>query len=245
MAKIIQGVDNVNRELKQLFGGVEGVNREFKERWEGVGGVNRKVFSGADQNTLLLLHGETITDSSPYQRALTVSGYTPQIISGKFNNAMYVPYAISAVDATIPALGTTYTIDFWAKFYVYDNSKGPSFIEIYNTITNMWCLRLGTYQSNLSCQIYDGTNSYGGSVPFTLDVWNHYAVVADGLNLKFYVNGSLVFTKNLVTCAGTFFRLFSDKYANQTYFQGAIDELRISNIARWVSNFTPPAEPYR
>lgn len=53
MAKIIQGVDNVNRELKQLFGGVEGVNREFKERWEGVGGVNRKVFFTEPQYPVL------------------------------------------------------------------------------------------------------------------------------------------------------------------------------------------------
>ncbi len=42
---IYQGVNGVNRKMKQLFQGVEGVNREVKERWEGVEGVNRKVFS--------------------------------------------------------------------------------------------------------------------------------------------------------------------------------------------------------
>lgn len=28
------------------------------------------------------------------------------------------------------------------------------------------------------------------------------------------------------------------------YLNGMIDEFRISNIARWTSNFTPPARPY-
>lgn len=42
---IYQGVNGVNREIKQIFEGVGGVNREVKERWEGVGGVNRQVFS--------------------------------------------------------------------------------------------------------------------------------------------------------------------------------------------------------
>jgi hypothetical protein len=29
------------------------------------------------------------------------------------------------------------------------------------------------------------------------------------------------------------------------YVNGHMDELRISDIARWTSNFTPPTEPYR
>lgn len=69
MAKIIQGVDNVNRELKQLFGGVEGVNREFKERWEGVGGVNRKVFSSGLRLPLLYDSGqENLSDAGGWAK---------------------------------------------------------------------------------------------------------------------------------------------------------------------------------
>ncbi len=37
--------------------------------------------------------------------------------------------------------------------------------------------------------------------------------------------------------------LFSDQNGNQQ-FNGYIDELRISNTARWTANFTPPTIPY-
>jgi len=30
----------------------------------------------------------------------------------------------------------------------------------------------------------------------------------------------------------------------QTYFNGKMDEIRISNVARWTANFTPPTIPY-
>lgn len=42
---IYQGVNGVNRAIKQVHQGVGGVNRSLKEKWQGVGGVNRKIFT--------------------------------------------------------------------------------------------------------------------------------------------------------------------------------------------------------
>lgn len=45
--------------------------------------------------------------------------------------------------------------------------------------------------------------------------------------------------------SGYYSSLMIGKYRDYgLYLNGMIDEFRISNIARWTSNFTPPARPY-
>lgn len=69
---IIQGINGVNRELKQIYKGIGGVNRELKERWQGVGGVNRKVFSNTPSNALYWFGDECISRTNGWSSV----GYT-------------------------------------------------------------------------------------------------------------------------------------------------------------------------
>lgn len=82
------------------------------------------------------------------------------------------------------------------------------------------------------------------SSPFNKAVWNHFAAVMTGGALLMYVNGvvadsEVITTLETFTTAGLFIGGASPGPLN-----GRIDELRISNIARYTGNFTPPTAPF-
>ena len=85
-----------------------------------------------------------------------------------------------------------------------------------------------------------------------LNTWYHFAFVrtaatlmvfANGVDKPYYYGGvPPPSTHNIqVSDISTIGRYFADV---PYYFDGRLDELRISNVARWTSNFTPPTEEY-
>jgi predicted membrane-bound spermidine synthase len=82
-----------------------------------------------------------------------------------------------------------------------------------------------------------------------INTWQHIAAVRYGDVWSLYVDGTL---KASTTDAGNSPNLslvfwIGDNNAGagaNVPFIGHIDELRISNVARWTSNFTPPTAPY-
>jgi hypothetical protein len=93
---------------------------------------------------------------------------------------------------------------------------------------------------------YDNGTVLESSVPFTVGVWQHWALVRkSGVNTM-YLNGTQVataaWTKDLgvaatVTVGGT--------SGNTQYYNGAVDELRITKgVALYTANFTPPSAPF-
>jgi hypothetical protein len=81
---------------------------------------------------------------------------------------------------------------------------------------------------------------------FAIDQWYHIAGTYDGSNLRLYVNGSRVAS---LTTSGNIdqtskpLRIGSADAAND-YFQGIIDEVRVSNVIRYPGNFVPPQAPF-
>lgn len=75
--------------------------------------------------------------------------------------------------------------------------------------------------------------------------WVHRAVVRSGNNFYTFENGQIVetWTSNLAINSNCDYVVIGSHvyyYAVDAY----IDELRISSVARWTSNFTPPTLPY-
>ncbi len=86
-------------------------------------------------------------------------------------------------------------------------------------------------------------SSASAAVP--LGVWTHVAAVYDGVVMRVFVNGQLSGTP--VARIGTVFNgadQFQISNTGASALNGYIDELRISNVARWTSAFTPPVNPY-
>ena len=80
-----------------------------------------------------------------------------------------------------------------------------------------------------------------------LNQWVHRAVVRNGNQFLFFENGVLVSTdeSDLVPELTEYptIGMYQWTGGNQ-FFSGYISEFRVSNVARWTSNFTPPTEPY-
>ena len=148
-----------------------------------------------------------------------------------------------------------YTIDF--LFYM----NSPT----YSYQTMFW---MGTSASGGSDEIeLSNVNStkrlycrhvVGGNYLWTVDVssisaltnstWHHLACVIYGTTATIYLDGISIGSSSISGSSRTPY--FTDpvtigNWPTQTrYFAGYIDEIRISNIARWTSNFTPPTRRY-
>jgi len=84
----------------------------------------------------------------------------------------------------------------------------------------------------------------------SFNTWHHIAVSRSGTSTKMFVNGTQVGstytdTNNYVSSSAGI-RIGSDQFtANSNYSVGNIDEVRISNTARYTANFTPSTTPFQ
>ena len=85
-----------------------------------------------------------------------------------------------------------------------------------------------------SGELYLGYNAdIRGASQLPLNTWSHVAVTYDSSSLKFYLNGSLVFSKALtgtITTSNDPLRIGGNTIWGE-YFKGLIDEVRIYNKA--------------
>jgi|GEM_PF-6457750 len=97
---------------------------------------------------------------------------------------------------------------------------------------------------------YNGGNC--NDIPFQHEAgkWYHLAFVREGSTFKFYADGKKVgsfampVTTNIQTGgAGAVMGVWAN-YPNSYNLKGGIDEFRISDAARWTTNFTTPTEEY-
>jgi hypothetical protein len=97
----------------------------------------------------------------------------------------------------------------------------------------------------------DGGTTYdiGSSSAFTLvSTWFHFALVRQGTTLTAYLNGESVGSATLPDGASWGNNSASLALGNDNVTGGAsqcnMDEFRISNVARYTENFTPPSAPF-
>jgi hypothetical protein len=78
-----------------------------------------------------------------------------------------------------------------------------------------------------------------------LDQWVHRAIVRNGNNYYTFENGAVVSSWSNSSALASSGLPISIGYNYNYYFQGYVDELRVSKgVARWIANFTPQKEPY-
>ena len=206
-------------------------------------------FAKNDPNTLLLLHGEEISDSSMYKCELQNSGVTVSSAQSKFGGSSLYFNGSSKIFLDAIEFGNSdFTIDWWE----YCTGNGSRFSSSWTMDDRCTGLLLG----------YDGGTVWAASIlsynwdlisgavmlSSTLSEWVHWAFVRSGTSLTSYRNGIQFATAVL---NGTIYydpsiRMAIGGYREKapTLFNGYLDEFRISNIARWTENFTPPTEPY-
>lgn len=202
--------------------------------------IKDEVQGIADEHTLLLLHGEDFTDSSIYSEQITNTGCTLSD-SGKFGKAISFTNLnkLETVEQIFDINGE-FTIDFW--FSQREKKANATFIGGTQT---------GTFKIILSngipvFQVHGQTSYYSSFVDTQLNTWYHFALTGKNKTFSLFIDGT---KKNTFTYTGNIsndiLRIGLNVAQNSTgSIEGVMDEIRISNVVRWDSDFTPPTEPY-
>jgi hypothetical protein len=205
----------------------------------------------ADANTTLLLTfdtGSTITD---YSSSNLNSGWS---FSGTGNvNATHVQFGAGAIDVSsngglshggnaVFALGTgDFTIDFW--IYVTTFATPIDFVAIQGASGNSWSV---STNSGSIAFVRPGVAVVASQTNPSTNAYHHIAVVRSSGTVTVYVDGvggtGVANSTNFNNSSSSFVLGPNSSFNNAS--TGWIDEVRISNNARWTSNFTPPAAPY-
>jgi len=139
----------------------------------------------------------------------------------------------------------TFDGDFTVEFFARMGDQGDTYATIINDVSNnRFRVNLGTdSDSTPNLTFYSATFDahVQGSSDIGDNAWHHCAVVRDNGTIRIFVDGTQETTRansgNLIDISGV---LEFGTYSGSKGFTGYLDEIRISNIARYTANFTPP-----
>lgn len=216
--------------------------------------------AGNDANCKLLLHFDTadatttFTDSSSSARTATVFGNAQMdddmpvakfFNAGLFDgNGDYITFPDSA---DWPTGTASFTIETFARVtsiasrrVMYHHFTSASTYNLWS-ITSSGSIKFEYLLSGVTTILLESAASV-----IAIDTWYHLALVRSGNDWNIYVDGVSVASTTDADSMTDFtspIRIGADSIG-PNYFQGWMDEFRISNIARWTTNFTPPTSPY-
>lgn len=214
-----------------------------------------------DANTKLLLHmNSDFSDSSDSNHTPTVNGATIDTGikkfgagSGKFVSAsnQYISYPDHAdwafgsddftIDAQIRFSSLTGVHSIISQHY-YDGFWNDAAFQFW------WLSNILYFQSSTNGVTKDMVISKAWSP--SIDIFYHIAMVRSGSDYILFANGvslgsATVGSAALHDSSRDIWLAASNTNGSPTQtFNGYIDEMRISNVARWTSGFTPPTLEY-
>jgi len=201
----------------------------------------------ADANTLLLVtfdqsvaydYSPNKVSQSSYGSA--TSGDVGQI---KFGAGSYFQNALNAGWQYSPtAFGTgSFTVDFWAYATVF--TSGHVIASSRDGGGNTWQVQIVGANIRWQSSNGGGTDVVVAATP-TANAWHHYAFVRNGTAFALYIDGVSVATATDSYDYSQQQVRIGYSATNTTGFSGHIDEFRLSNNARFTSNFTVAASAY-
>ena len=215
-------------------------------------GVLKKI--ALNPNTKLLMHfdgadgGTVFTDSSQYNRTIINNNTyaitsTEQVKFGttalKCTNYSYLE-APSSNDFNVSG-NVPFTIEGW----IYGTPNGQ-FLSMRKS--SIYCPF--DFQPNGSVFIVSATGDYwlttthySGS-SFNSGAWNHFALVGNGINIRYYINGLGGATTTHPAWASQARTIYISR-GGDTFNSACMDEVRvIIGEAVYTGNFTPPSSPF-
>ena len=164
--------------------------------------------------------------------------------NAKFNKALQLNgSSYLKMNEKITLGATPFTVELFGN---YSNSNA-SFVSLNLGLNDRLHIRVSTESKPFS----NALSTDSGQKNFTAETnevgkLNHYAMSYDGTTLYFFMNGELVGSEAMTITAGEYTVylgvFYPPDYPN--YLSGAISEFRLSNIARYSADFTPPTEPF-
>lgn len=226
-----------------------------------------------DSAVKLLLHfdgangSSTFTDDSYSPLAPSVASGTVQLstsqskfggsslyLNGTGTNVLRVTNTNSKI-----SLGTNaFTIEGWFYFNVQASTRSPAYVPLLSFTTSGDVQGPVLFQNNNNeiRWVHSAALGQGSwtvdltttSAGITTGAWHHIAVVGTGTNIKIFINGTQRATSangNIYT--GDYFYIGHYPYiagSTPVTFNGYIDDLRVSDTARYSDTFTPSASAF-
>lgn len=203
-------------------------------------------------NTLYYFNGESLNDQSGNNNGVTNHNISIDTSYKKFNNSsMYFDgSSYLSLDQNYITGTNDWTIDWWE--YRLDTTSNRAVYHSNYAANTGYGMLIG-YSSGNNVYAYATSASGTWNIFSQLNMgtlqpktWVHRAMVRKGSNFYTFENGNLVATvSSSASIAGNLTPTigFYD-YSTDYYFYGYIDNLRISKIARWTSDFIPPILEY-
>jgi hypothetical protein len=250
-------VTSFNNKLYHI-GGTDDTNDTFNDVWSSSDGTNwthqsLNTETSFQDETMLLMNGEALSDSSSNNHTISnnnASVESTQTMAG-FGNAMYFDGGNDWFTVGENSDFNFGTNDFTIEFWLYPNSTTDCCaMGKRKDASNAWYF---DYWSG-NFYLYTSTGmrlNWSGSLQ--TGTWQHITLVRSGNNFTVYVNGISMGTvtdsrsmPNITDRQLEVGRMnwFDD---NSQYYDinGYMDELRISNVAKYNSNFVVQPKPYK
>jgi len=149
------------------------------------------------------------------------------------------------------AFGThDFTFDMWVRLSALPQTGNSLvFMQQYQDSGNVIIAGLANISNTQEATFYSKINSdpahfTSGPIPMiSTDVWYHVAWIRSNGTVTIYWNGENVAS---VPDNDAIPQLNAPmQFGSYPQLYGWLDEVRISNVTRWTTNFTPPTTPYR
>lgn len=199
---------------------------------------------------VLISPGNIITPRTPHTVAAMGNAQvsTSQV---KFGTGSYTSNSLSGYLKVTPfndfAFGTSnFTVEFW--LYPTSLSVQQSFFGTRPYATNGAYPAMFMYNTGFLGYFTTGGYRITTTTKPTLNSWNSIALVRYGTTLTYYINGVNAGgqwnadTTNYLAASCTFGS--DDYFPGGSVIRGYMDEIRVSNIARYTTNYTPATQPF-
>lgn len=203
-----------------------------------------------DENTLLYLRGDTYTDLSPYDNTITNSNTTVIDGSYKFVTGSNQYMHITDNNSRFAFGNNDFTIEFNITFDSFFSNLGI-FTPIGDTTwvnrTGAWHLIAGN-DKKIEFAYYSNTSTVVKLLSKELVVGESYHFALSVKNSKAYmfIDGVLCGTIDITVPLIGQSKILIGKHDGGNYIchNGTMSNIRISNVAKYTENFTPPSKPF-
>lgn len=211
--------------------------------------------AGIDNNTVLYLRGDSFNDLSPNPKNVTNNGCIVDT-GDDLNKVIFFNGTTNYLCVDKNTINDIIENDFTIELYFKTNSSDTQTIFMMDDSTNpnstTCSIRLVINDNNSVVLSFNA--GYESSYPkivysytIPINTFYHIAITKLGKNVSLFLNGVFVGSTNIQNpikkenAPLTFGRYGN---ANNRIFSGIITSIRISNVARYTEDFTPPTQPF-